>query len=94
MKQYEGMFILKADLDKAGIDKILGQIHELTAKHKGTITETREMGKNRFAYPLKKNREGIYYLIKFSIAPGAIDAIKKSLVLNESILRMMIVELE
>jgi small subunit ribosomal protein S6 len=93
MKRYEVMFILKPDLDKAGQDKILGHIQELVAKHKGTINETKEMGKNRLAYPLKKNKEGVYYLINFSITPDAIDSIKKSLVLNESMLRLMVIEL-
>jgi len=46
MKQYEAMFILKPDLDKPGIDKILGHIQELVTKHEGAITGTREMGKN------------------------------------------------
>jgi len=93
MKQYEAMFILKPDLDKTSIDKILGQIQDLVSKHKGAITETKEMGKNRLAYPLKKYKEGVYYLISFSIIPDAIDTIKKHLVLNESILRMLVVEL-
>ena len=92
MKQYEAMFILKPDLDKTSIDKILGQIQDVVSKHKGAVAETKEMGKNRLAYPLKKYKEGIYYLIKFSIIPDAIDAIKKNLVLNEAILRMMVVE--
>jgi len=92
MRQYEAMFILKPDLDKTSIDKILGQIQDLVSKHKGAIVETKEMGKNRLAYPLKKYKEGIYYLINLSIIPDAIDAIKKNLVLNESILRMMVVE--
>ena len=93
MKRYEAMFILKPDLDKTGQDKILGHIQELVAKHNGTINGTKEMGKNRLAYPLKKNKEGVYYLINFSVAPDAVDGIKKSLVLNESILRMLVIEL-
>ncbi len=92
MKRYEAMFILKPDLDKTSVDKILGQIQDLVSKNSGAIAETKEMGKNRLAYPLKKYKEGIYYLVKFSIIPGAIDAIKKNLVLNEAILRMMVVE--
>jgi small subunit ribosomal protein S6 len=93
MKRYEAMFVLKPDLDKTGQDKILGHIQELVAKHNGTINETKEMGKNRLAYPVKKNKEGVYYLINFSITPDAIDGIKKSLVLNESILRLLVIEL-
>jgi len=93
MKQYEAVFILKPELDKAGIDKILGHIQELIAKHKGTVSETKELGKNKLAYPVKKSKEGIYYRINFSIAPDAIDTIKKNLVLNEFILRIMVVEI-
>lgn len=93
MKRYEAMFILRPDLDKTGIDKIIGHIQELVAKHKGAITETREMGKNRLAYPLKKNKEGLYYLINFNISPDAIDGIKKNLTLNEAILRLLVIEL-
>ncbi|MCX5687836.1 MAG: 30S ribosomal protein S6 [Candidatus Omnitrophica bacterium] len=92
MKQYEAIFILKSDLDKAGVDKILGHIQELITKHKGAISEAKELGKNKLAYPVKKNKEGIYYRINFSIAPDAIDVIKKNLVLNELILRLLIVE--
>ena len=92
MKSYEGMFILKPDLDKTGLDKILAHIQELVTKHKGAVAETREMGKNRLAYPLKKYKEGIYYLINFSIAPDAVDSVKKNLQLNESILRMLVTE--
>ena len=93
MRQYEAIIILKPELDKAGIDKILGHIQEIIAKHKGAATETKELGKNKLAYPVKKSKEGIYYRINFSIAPEAIDIIKKNLVLNELILRIMIVEI-
>jgi len=92
MKQYEAMFVLKPDLDKTGIDKVLNQIHELVAKYEGTISETKEMGKSRLAYPIKKQKEGVYYLVNFNIVSEAISAIKKSLALNEAILRLLIIE--
>ncbi|MDP2921329.1 MAG: 30S ribosomal protein S6 [Candidatus Omnitrophota bacterium] len=93
MKNYEGMFILKPDLDKTAIDKILGQIQENITKNKGAVAETKELGKSRLAYYLKKYKEGVYYLVNFSVMPDAVDGIKKNLALNESILRLMIVEL-
>jgi small subunit ribosomal protein S6 len=93
MKDYEAMFILKPDLDKTGIDKVLSQIQELVSKYKGTISETKETGKNKLAYEIKKYKEGIYYLITFNIVSEGISAIKKNLALNESILRIMILEL-
>jgi len=92
MKNYEGIFILKPDLDKAGIDKVLGQIQELISRHKGAISETKDMGKSKLTYPVKKNKEGVYYKINFSIAPEAVADIRKNLTLNEVVLRMMIVE--
>ena len=92
MKSYEGMFIFKPDLSKDALDKLVKQVQEIFAKHKGAISQAKELGKQRLAYAIQKHKEGIYYLINFSIAPDAIDGIKKSLVLNESVLRMLVVE--
>ncbi|MFA4991164.1 MAG: 30S ribosomal protein S6 [Candidatus Omnitrophota bacterium] len=93
MKRYEAMFILKPDLDKTGLDKALAQIQEVIAKNKGVGEDTKEWGKHKLAFPIKKYKEGVYYIVNFSVVTDAISAIKKSLCLNESILRMLITAL-
>lgn len=93
MKRYEGVFLLKPDLNKEILDKVLKQIHDLIVKHKGALEETKEWGKQKLAYPIKKCRESSYYLMTFTIDPEAISKIKQALGINESILRILIVRI-
>ena len=91
MNRYEGMFLLKPDLNKEQIDNVLSQIKEAIAKHKGSIVEIREWSKQRLAYPIKKYKEGIYYLINFHIDSDAVSKIERFFGLNETILRVLII---
>ena len=90
MEHYEGMFLFKSDLTKEGLDKVLNQIQEIIAKHKGSLGQIREGTKQRLPYPIKKYKDGFHYLINFHIDTDAISKIKRSFGLNESILRALI----
>lgn len=93
MNHYEGMFILKPDLDKDSLDKLLSQAKELIEKNKGSIDQIKEWGKQKLAYPIEKYKEGVYYLLDFHIVPEAITKIRSVFSLNESILRILIVKI-
>lgn len=93
MQQYEGMFLFKPDLTKDALDKVLSQVQDILAKHKGAGEGIKEWGRQRLSYPIKKYKEGSYYLINFNIDPDAISNIKRAFGLNESILRVLIVKL-
>lgn len=93
MEHYEGMFIFKPDLSKEGLDKALAQVNEIIGKQKGTLGEVKEWGRQKLAYPIRKYKEGIYYLTNFHIDPEAVSKIKRAFGLNESILRALITRL-
>ena len=58
MNRYEGMFILKSDINKDGLDKIISHIQEIIVKHKGSVEEIKEWSRQRLAYPIKNIRKG------------------------------------
>ncbi|MBU3911721.1 MAG: 30S ribosomal protein S6 [Candidatus Omnitrophica bacterium] len=90
MNKYEAMFVLKPDLGKEDLDKVLSHVQDNITKNKGSIDEVKEWGRNKLAYPIEKHKEGIYYLVNFQIDPGTISAIKRVFTLNESILRSLV----
>ncbi|MFC1667639.1 30S ribosomal protein S6 [Candidatus Omnitrophota bacterium] len=92
MNCYEGVFILKPDLSTENLDKTLGQIQEAIEKHKGSQGEIKDWGKQKLTYPVRKQKEGIYYIISFHIDPDAVSKIRRSFSLNESILRVLLVK--
>jgi small subunit ribosomal protein S6 len=93
MSSYEGMFVLRPDLAKENLEKVVSQIQDIITKQKGSIGEIKEWGKQRLAYPIKKYKEGSYYLVNFHMDTAALSAIKRAFGLNESILRTLIITL-
>lgn len=95
MKKYEAMFILKPDLSGDEKKNLFNQISDTVTKNEGTVSNTSVWAEKRKLYfSLKKYKEGMYYLINFSIKPEVITRIKHIYSLNENILRLLITRVE
>jgi small subunit ribosomal protein S6 len=90
MRNYEGMFIVKPDMSKEDLEKTVGSIEEVIAKHGGKVGSCQKWARRRLAYTIKKHTEGEYYLCEFEAEPRGITAMENSYRLNENILRTLI----
>ncbi len=87
---YEGMFIVKPDLAEEERKTLFGQITELITRHKGEIAAADVWSeKRRLCFPIKKQHDGVYYLVRMKIPPEAVSSLQKLYRLNEQILRVM-----
>jgi len=66
MPNYETVFILKPTLSNEKVEEVLGKVKGIITSGNGTIILSDSWGKRRLAYPVKKNKEGTYYLLQFS----------------------------
>ncbi len=90
MNSYEAMVILRPELDKESLDKTLTQVQDAISKNKGVSDQVKEWGKQKFTFPIKKRKEGAYYLINFHAETSAVSKLKRNFALNDAILRAMI----
>ncbi len=91
MPGYEMVFILNADLSEDDFTRVLGKVNDQITKLGGTVTETNQWGKRRFAYPIKRQAEGNYVLEKVQIKQTALKELDASLKLSEDVLRYLFV---
>ena len=95
MNKYEAMFIVKPDLTEEERKSLFGQINDVVAKNNGKVIESSVWSeKRKLFFPLKKYREGVYYLLNFSLAPAMVKEIMHTYKLNENILRALIIKIE
>ena len=95
MNKYEAMFIVKPDLSEEEKKLLFNQISDAAVKHDGNVLSKNIWSEKRKLYfPMKKYREGIYYLMNFTVAPTAITDIRQVYKLNENILRVLITKVE
>lgn len=94
MNSYEGIFILKADLNEEDLKGLVTLISEEIKKAGGTLGEVKSWGRRNLAYSIKKFTEAVYYEIHFEIAPAALKDIDRKFRLTDNILRFMIIKKE
>ncbi len=91
MNKYEAMFIIKPDLAENARKELSEQIKEVVVKNSGEITNAAVWSERRkLTFTLKKQLEGVYYLVNFTVPPEAITKLKYAFKLNEQILRVLI----
>lgn len=91
MNKYEAMFILRPDLSDEEKKVLFSQLGDSVVKNKGALSQASIWSERKKLYfPMKKYREGIYYLMNFDIAPSAIAEMRRAYNINENILRVLI----
>ncbi len=95
MKKYEALFIIKPDLPEEEKKVLFNQIGEAVTKNGGNVSSGAIWSeKRKLFFPIKRCREGVYYLLNFTVEPKSITDINHAYKLNESILRVLISKLE
>ena len=94
MRNYEMMFIVKTGAESEGAKKISESYKKVVTDNKGKVTELKDLGQKKLAYPIKKELNGFYYVMLFSANSDTITELDRRLRLDENIIRHMIIRLE
>ena len=94
MNKYEMMFIVKSQGEEKDVKGVVTAVEKILKDNKAKISETKDLGLKKLAYPIKKEINGYYELINFEVAKEAIAEIKRKISINESILRHLIIKKE
>lgn len=93
MKKYEAMFIISSDLSEDVKKGLFTKIKDIITKNNGKVMSADIWSEKRKLYfPIKKYKEGIYYLVNFNANALDIQNISHEYKLNENILRVMITQ--
>lgn len=91
MRNYEIAVVVRADLAEADLTAQIETIKGWITARDGTITQVDQWGRRRLAYPIAKQRDGYYILLKAELPPHAPYEIERSLRLAESVLRFLVI---
>ena len=89
MAKYETMMVTTATLDEEASAALIGKFKSLIEAN-GTIDSVDDWGKRRLAYPINKQTEGVYTVIKFTSAPEFPAELDRILGITDGILRRLI----
>ena len=91
---YETMYILRPDIAEEEVSKHIEKYNNLLEKMGGKVLDSQMRGKRRLAYPIAKNREGIYVQLSHQGDGQHIEKIEKAMRLSEDVIRYMTIKQE
>ena len=94
MPKYEIMFIVKTTMEADKIKKTIDNMKSIITDGKGKIVEEKTMGERKLAYPIKKELNGYYYVLKVEADKDVIKEFDRRSLIDESILRHLIIKLD
>ncbi len=94
MNKYEIMFIVKATIDKEAITATAEAMKKIITDDKGKVVEFKELGEKKFAYPIKKELNGYYFLMQVEANSETESEFNRKASLDENVLRHLIIKLD
>lgn len=92
MKKYEIMYILKANLDDASRNELIGKLNDYLTVDGGTIDNVNEWGLKDLAYEINKDKKGYYVVIEASVSSSnVVDEFSRRAKLNANVLRHLVI---
>ena len=91
MRNYEIMYILKADLDEATREAEMGNIQKLLEKNGAKVLDTDiKMGLRELAYEIKDQTKGFYVVLKVEADENALYQFNRKVKINPAVLRHLV----
>jgi small subunit ribosomal protein S6 len=92
MHDYELVAIISPEVDEDGVSKIVDRVTQSINSRGGAVEETKNWGKRRLAYPVKKFMEADYILARFKLMPKLVRELESEIGTFGDILRYLVVK--
>jgi len=86
-REYETIYILKADIDADSAEKIGTRLAEVVGREAGRLTRVESWGRRRLAYDIGKQRRGVYMYLKYLGGGKVVAEIERNLRLADGVIK-------
>ena len=92
MHDYELVAIINPEVDEEVVSRIMDRLTQSINSRGGAVEETKNWGRRKLAYPVKRFMEADYVLARFKLMPRLIKEIEAEIGAFGDILRYLVVK--
>lgn len=86
---YEGMYVFNAHISDDARNNSFEKIKNAIVSRGGEIKKVHDQGRRRLAYEIKRQKDGYYYLMYFTLPGECVEELWHEYHLNENVLRFV-----
>jgi small subunit ribosomal protein S6 len=91
MRDYELVLIAVPQLEEQALATLNERVAGWITSAQGTVIGTKVWGRQKLAYQIRKQTEGIYVQVNFQLPPSACRDLERNLQIDEQIVRHLVV---
>lgn len=91
--EYETIFVLRPDVDPDAAEKLQSRLTDIIAREKGTLVKVESWGRRKLAYPVAKQRRGVYIYLNYVGQGGLVAELERNLRIADFCLKFLTVKL-
>jgi small subunit ribosomal protein S6 len=91
-REYETIYILRSDVDGDSAEKVQARVAEAVEREHGKLVKVEAWGRRKLAYPVGKQRKGVYVYVKYVGGGGLVAEVERNLKLQETVMKYMTVQ--
>jgi len=92
-RKYEMIFILNPNLGEEGLLATVEKVKKIT-EAAGTLDSFEEWGSRRLAYEIDDQKDGFYYLMRFTSDVSFPAELERVLKITEGVMRFLVIRLD
>ncbi len=87
LKEYETIYILRSDVDADAAEKVQNRIAEVVGRENGKLVKVEAWGRRKLAYPVAKQKKGVYVYVKYVGKGGLVQELERNLKLADAVMK-------
>jgi small subunit ribosomal protein S6 len=91
-REYETIYILRSDVDSDTAERVQGRVADALDREHGKLVKVEAWGRRKLAYPIGKQRKGVYVYLKYVGGGGLVAEVERNLKLQDAVVKFMTVQ--
>ena len=91
-KEYETIYILRSDVDADTAEKVQARVAEVVGRDNGKLVKVEAWGRRKLAYPVAKQKKGVYVYVKYVGRGGLVQELERNLKLQDVVLKFQTIQ--
>lgn len=91
-KEYETIYVLRSDVDADTAEKVQARVAEVVGRDNGKLVKVEAWGRRKLAYPVAKQKRGVYVYVKYVGRGGLVQELERNLKLQDTVLKFQTIQ--
>jgi len=91
-KEYETIYVLRSDVDADTAEKVQARVAEVVGRDMGKLVKVEAWGRRKLAYPVAKQKRGVYVYVKYVGRGGLVQELERNLKLQDTVLKFQTIQ--